>query len=274
MRNSLILSLTGLVTSLLVGLCLWFIEIKFGIQLFSLMVWFLIPVGALGAGAAAGSGYYFGSIYLNLRPAKSMGIGVLMVSSATFFFVYWLGYRTAQVNGKSLYELVSYYNYLDWVLQNQSVQYYLGRGAIGEPEQVGKFGYVKAISQIIGFAIGGVAVYASLSKKPFCKDCLKYLKLKREINRYTEFRVKFMDTTSEVIDKIDSGNIDEAIALHANSFNEKSKINMNYKASLTCNECPSCRLNLINYKVEQLSKNDWNLIRGRAFTAEGGKYRF
>jgi len=52
-------SLLGIITTIItVGACSW-IEINWNLLIYSFMFWFIIPVGAVGAGFVAASGYYF-----------------------------------------------------------------------------------------------------------------------------------------------------------------------------------------------------------------------
>ena len=56
-----LVALCGFVTCALTALILWRIEGHTGFALYTWMVWFVFPVGAIAAGFAGASGYYAGS---------------------------------------------------------------------------------------------------------------------------------------------------------------------------------------------------------------------
>lgn len=58
----------GLVTSLLTAIAVVVFANLTGFNIFTLSVWVVVPVGAGLVGAAAASGYYFGSLYFHKKP--------------------------------------------------------------------------------------------------------------------------------------------------------------------------------------------------------------
>ena len=51
------------------------------------MLFFIIPVGAVGAGMAAASGYYFGAQVLHLPISKRLTFNIVIASIGAFFLI-------------------------------------------------------------------------------------------------------------------------------------------------------------------------------------------
>jgi len=102
------MTLAGLATAFLTAAILAFVEIKFGLAAYSLMFWFVVPVGALLSGFVATFGYYLAVKYNNYRPTKLLLINMLMISLLTFFLIHYIKYSTLQIDGKPVSSYVSF----------------------------------------------------------------------------------------------------------------------------------------------------------------------
>lgn len=60
----------GLVTSLLTGVLLWWVAVKFGVAIHKFTYWFVLPVGAFFSGWAGASGYYLVYQVFQRRPGR------------------------------------------------------------------------------------------------------------------------------------------------------------------------------------------------------------
>ena len=78
----MLVSISGMLSTLIVAGILGFIEIEYGQALYSFMFFFIIPIGAGLAGFAAASGYYLGVKIFNSKPVGGVLINVLFDVSA------------------------------------------------------------------------------------------------------------------------------------------------------------------------------------------------
>src|SRR5947209_373057 len=87
----------GLVTSLLCAAICFGLQHYAGFSFFTLMVWFVIPVGAALTGFAASSGYYVGAKLFDARPNLIMATGMVAIAGLTQLLIYFGTYATFPV---------------------------------------------------------------------------------------------------------------------------------------------------------------------------------
>jgi hypothetical protein len=164
----------GTATSFVTAIILAAIEIRFDFSIYSFMYWFVIPAGAICSGIAAASGYYAGARYFNRKPTKLLLLNMVVISITTFFLIHYINYYFLIVDGRPGRELVDFAKYLDIVLSHTAVRFRVMRGPVSGPVELGSWGYLYAVLQMVGFAIGGVAIYWYLTGLPCCERCSKY----------------------------------------------------------------------------------------------------
>jgi len=149
------------------------------VNLFSLMLWGIIPAGAFLMGFLAASGYYFGAVKLDLKPTKKIAVGMLIVAALVQFSLYYWQYTMATTeDGQAISHFLSFPRYTAWALTNAKyglVVYGYRPGGADGGLQVGGFGYLIALLQFLALAVGGLGVYAILVDKPYCDSCKKFL---------------------------------------------------------------------------------------------------
>ena len=148
-----------------------------GFDLFSLMLWGFIPVGAFLTGLFAASGYYVGAVKFNVKPTGGVAIGMLVVAGLVQMTLYYFQYASATTeDGQAIMALVSFPRYVGWMLTHAEygliVYGYRPDGGL----EVGFFGYVIAVIQFVALVVGGFAIYAFLTEKTYCDECKKYAK--------------------------------------------------------------------------------------------------
>jgi hypothetical protein len=163
----------GLATSLLTAAIVLALEHWLNFSFFTLTFWIVVPVGAFLTGIAAASGYYIGAIIVNRRPTKALLLNMVIIAAGTFFLIYYVQYRTLEIDGKAVSDYVSFGRFLQVVLTK--AEYGLVRHSDAKFE-VGAFGYVIGAIQFAAFAFGGLAMYLGLAAKPFCERCGRYFK--------------------------------------------------------------------------------------------------
>ncbi|WP_157532820.1 hypothetical protein, partial [Hyphomonas polymorpha] len=164
----------GLATSLLTVLLVTAIGHFTGFDLYTLSFFFIIPVGALICGAAAASGYYFGSLYFHTRPNALLILQMIVIAGITQILIYYAQYATLMVEGFRARDLISFQEYVE--LSLTTAQYSMGRGLQHNMGEVGQAGYWLAAIQFVGFLLGGFAMFINLRNKLTCRPCNKYLR--------------------------------------------------------------------------------------------------
>src|SRR5690606_11597879 len=69
----------GLATSLGTVAVVWLGIALFGVDLSSLSVWIVVPVGAVAAGAVAASGYYIGAVRTETKPSLQLLVNMVLI---------------------------------------------------------------------------------------------------------------------------------------------------------------------------------------------------
>ena len=115
----------------------------------------VIPMGAIICGFVAAIGYWIGSRVFNHKPTKLLLLNIVLVSVGTFFSIYHLEYTHSSYQGQPLEEVMSFPDYL---------------------QELGKWGWAAAGLQVLGFCLGGWAVYGILAGTPFCANCSMYFR--------------------------------------------------------------------------------------------------
>lgn len=167
-------ALCGLMASVLVAVANVAVARMAGFNFFTLLVWGIVPAGAIFTGFAAASGYYFGSLYFHRRADVSLLVQMVLVAGFAQFLIYWLGYVTLVLDdGRRVADLVSFGRYLDFSLTNA---HYVSGRAQADTGVVGARGYWLAAFQFVGFLVGGLGVYVYLRSKPVCQACNRYMR--------------------------------------------------------------------------------------------------
>jgi hypothetical protein len=258
----------GLATSALTALILWWIEAKSGFALYTWMVWFVIPVGAILAGFAGASGYYAGSWWFGRRPTRLLLQNVVLASIATFLLINYFSYVTLQIDGKPASDYVSFWKYLDLAVRSTSMELrYRGAVKLGSTGELGSFGYVIAFLQVIGFAIGGFAVYAVLASKPYCDKCSRYVSGKGQQIRYTQDGDGLQATRARVVESIQNRAVNSAIEIHRGFGNSEIQKDDHLRSTCEVRFCKKCNQHWVKFAVEKRTGNDWKELHD--FTIAG-----
>jgi len=258
--EDLLVGLCGFVTSLLTALILWWVEAHFEFAFYTWTFWFVIPVGALLSGFGGASGYFAGSWFFGHRPTRLLLLNIIIASVATFFLIHYLSYITLQVQGKQVSDYISFSQYLDITIRSTSMGFYLRTAKVGSTGELGALGYGVALLQIIGFAVGGFAVYGHLLSKPYCERCSRYLSGKGKQIRYTGDAEGLQATTALVLGDIASDAIASAIEHHKAFGNPSHKKKDHLRSVFEVRHCKECRQHWVKFSIEKQSGNDWKEI--------------
>lgn len=249
-------ALAGLVTSILTAILVALFHAWTGFNFFTFSMWILIPVGAIGCGFVAASGYYLAAKFLHQRPTKALLVQLVAIAAFTQFLIYWLEYRTLVVEGVNVSDFVSFGRYLDISLTKTHMK--LGRAAHIDTGEVGSFGYLLAIIDFIGFIVGGVVTYFVLESHPSCQPCGKYLKTlvkKEDSFRDTDSFVAYYD--GEFAHPVDSSEF----ALHVGTEHSAGKAEagtVNLETRVW--GCPKCNSQAVGEKAQIFNGKEWKQL--------------
>jgi hypothetical protein len=149
-----------------------------GLNLFTVMGWGVIPVGAFVTGLVAASGYYFGAKGFHVKPSRAVAVGMLLVAALVQVSLYYVQYFTAVTEeGLAIRQFVSFPHYVGFMLSHARygfVAHGLGAGGAAGVT-MGAWGYFVAAIQFLALVAGGWIIYAVLADEPYCAGCAKYL---------------------------------------------------------------------------------------------------
>ncbi len=258
----------GLVTSLITALLVTVIERLTGFDLFTFSIWFVVPVGAIGTGIAAASGYYFGSLYFHTRPNLLLLVEMVVVAGLTQLLIYYIQYATLILDdGRRVSDFIPFRQYLDIALT--SAHYHAGRTLQIDTGEVGRFGYWLAAIQFVGFLVGGLCTFAFLLDQPICQQCKKYLRVLAKTDKIfgnANDLAQYHDALFEL--PVDSPQFAEMMR----EQHKMKGVKGTWKLNVKLYRCPECKSQMIGNEVSVSTGSDWKKIDklARKFTIPPG----
>ena len=258
--QDVLVGFAGLATSLVTALILWRMELALDFAFYSWMFWFVIPVGAILSGFAGASGYYAGARLFNHRPTRLLLLNIILASVATFLMIHFLSYVTLSIDGTAVRDRISFLQYLDLSIQSTSMEFRYRTTELGGTGQLGGLGYGVASLQVLGFALGGLAVYGYLTSVPYCDTCSRYFANKGKRIRFTSDAEALHASTAQVLTDIQQGAIASAVEGHGRHGNTKYQKGNHLKSVVEVRYCANCGKHWVKHVVEKLSGSDWKEI--------------
>jgi hypothetical protein len=267
--KKILVAIFGISTTLLTGITLGLIQVYTGHALYSFTFWFVIPVGAMLSGFGAASGYYFGAKLFHQKPSGGVLLNMVASSITAFLVVHYIPYYMLEVDGVRVNEVISFWQYIDIAIKHTSLSFIRIKASTGE---LGAFwGYAYACLKLIGFSIGGIAVFLWLSKYPYCDKCSRYLQKTGQQDRFTLGGDLFVNQIKEFYLLLDNLKFNEAIKIHSEQMGVNKGSGYQLKSMIITRRCPVCGKNHLDFIVSKLDSNDWKDIdetARRAFTEE------
>jgi hypothetical protein len=178
----------GFFSSLMVIIFDAWVRQRFGTDLMQFWVNLIIPIGALGLGMLASSGFVAGARISNFPAKTTLLVTMLASAAASFVMLHIIRYFTDTIGGIPMQNLIGLGSYLSDSLTHGSIK--LSHDSSAEAFDLGKGGFVLPLGEFAGF-IGGMAVgFFTLRKMPHCKKCRNYF------DTVTSRSLKFRDTES------------------------------------------------------------------------------
>jgi len=243
----------GLITSVMTAIAVLIVQKMVGLNLFTLMVWLIVPAGAIATGMAAASGYYFGSLYFHTRPSVLLLMQMVAIAGLTQWLIYYIGYLTLILDdGRRVSDYIDFGHYLDIILTK--AQYRVGRAQTKTPE-IGEAGYWIALLQFGGFLIGGLSTFVFLKDKPVCPTCQKYFRplasTTKQFSDQEDF-ITYYDGIYRI--PIDTPLFESAIRAKT----KKEKVTAGtISHTMALEGCPECKSQVIVENVQVFNGSDW-----------------
>lgn len=262
--QDLIVTAGGFIASTATAWVLYAMERWWDFSLYSLMVWFVVPAGALIAGMGAAAGYYAGARIADSRPTRLLLVNMVLVSASTFFAVHWLRYD-AVIGARGLEDRVSFWRFLDESLTHLSMTMRSHGAALGSTGELGVFGYGVAALQILGFAMGGFIVYGALAKLPFCERCARYLAARGQQKRFADTAESFDTMANALIARWRRDDLQGSLDLHRRWGLSKMSKTCRVMSTVERKQCPGCRVNWLRYRAQRFDGKNWKVLPGLDF---------
>jgi hypothetical protein len=143
---------------------------------FHVMSWYanyVVPIGALLVGLAAGSGYGIVSFLSGVKISHRLLWIVVALLIAAYFGAQYVEFRSlnlAYEDGRP----VGFWEFLD--VQARFFAWKQKDGMTGQP--LGAWGYVFKLLEVAGFVLGGLILPFVMRSLPYCDNCLVYMRSK------------------------------------------------------------------------------------------------
>ena len=216
---------------------IWFVHEKVNYPFFAQTVWFVIPIGALFCGLAAGAGFYLGIRLFNQRPSAVTYVAAGLGGLAGYLLIFGLSWWFTEFQGVKVRDVATFPQYLQVMVENQRVQF-----RHGAPIDLGKFGYARFAINLTGFALGVMAMVAIAGGKAYCAQCGRYLKNVGVQMRTSSDPEATALAIAPVIASVTAGRLQNALELHAAADDTDRKGFVTTK--ITVETCTGCGMHL------------------------------
>ena len=128
--------------------------------------------------------------------------------------------------------------------------------------RLGTWGYASAALQIIGFAIGGAAVFGYLLFLPYCEQCSRFLKKVGQRDRFTSAAEPFVARLKDFASLIAEQKFTDAIQFHAKKMGVGASFSSGHhlRTRIITRICSNCGINHLNFFGSKLDGDSWTDI--------------
>ena len=254
-----IITISGIVSTLLVVGANQVVATSTGIDILSYSIWLIVPAGAMLGGAAAASGYYAAARVTQTMPSKTLGWSMVAIGASAWLLSIWLGYFTLRLgDGTMVRDVVGFLKYFVFRTEHMSLTVSARPGLKGvDTGELGSWGYVREAAQLLGFLLGGFAIWATLGDVDRCDSCRKYCKSQVLLRRVSAD--DFDSTLSQAAVEF-PGLVEYANA----AIGKKQVLGFNLYAL----ECPSCHARWATPAIVVRSGRDAAVVKVRRYQAD------
>jgi len=162
----------GVVTTALTLSGAWLLSPN--VRVFSWYINYIIPVGAMLAGALAGSGYALGFWRCGVRVSGRLLWCVVLLQVVAWGLARYLDYLSLVKQVPDLGR-VGFWAYFDHATRQISMNE-VGRSRPGD--RLGVLGYGVRLAEVVGFVGASTLPAWILGQRPYCESCARYLRVK------------------------------------------------------------------------------------------------
>lgn len=183
---------------------------------------------------------------------------MIAASGAAFLLVHYIPYSQLEIKGIRVSEVLSFWEYLDISVRATSYEFVRGKASTGE---LGEWGYVVALIQLAGFAVGGWSVFLHLRDIPYCEKCSRYLSMTGEQVRFSGDGEAMAEGFKELVSLIVEDRYLEAVDYHAEKMGAPKWLPEHHlQTSVVIHRCVLCGLNHFRFVMSKKKRNDWSDI--------------
>jgi hypothetical protein len=252
----MIATYSGVASTVAVAALLVFVELRYDIAIYGYL-YGPFPVGALLAGLVAASGYYLGARLASYQPGKLFLANILAVSGGNFFLIYFFDYWFGEQDGQRVRTLISFPAYLLFELTHTT----LTSGTNDtDPTHLGAWGYLYGVGLILGFAAGGLIVWAIIRSMAYCTHCCLYMKKQGAQTRYLPSKADLTAVFNFFKQEAEAGHTRAAIAAHSQSGERTAMPSTGYSLTVRFDSCPQCGHQRMNTVARERTNNRWTAV--------------
>jgi hypothetical protein len=131
----------------------------------------IIPLGAIGVGALAGSGYGIASAWTGAKIGRGLLLTVCALLVAAYFVAKYIEFRDLVTQYPQI-AAWSFFDYYHFDTVNMTFTSTRSGSHAGDP--LGLWGYAFRLLEIGGFLLGGLIVPGIMKARPYCDACQRY----------------------------------------------------------------------------------------------------
>jgi hypothetical protein len=160
----------GLTTSVAAAYVLALVNLRLHLAVFAYMGFGIVPVGALGCGMVAASGYALAARLLRRIPGPWAQASMFISGLLAFALIYWFEYTLIEVDGRPLSSVMSFGTFVPAVIGATTVHF----GPF-DTSAIDDFGYPLAGLQALGFSFAGPSLFFRYLSTLHCERCGRFL---------------------------------------------------------------------------------------------------
>lgn len=190
------------------------------------------------------------------------------VAVGTFLLAYYLSFGNVfrcSSEDMEVTTLEDFPSYLDMVLTRASFSFSFSTAAdrsAPDATELGAWGYLYGLVQILAFSCGGIAVCKSLAGLPFCERCGLYRKRAKRTRRFTDDPDALrglIETVSPFLAARRIADVEAAVESFGRPGPEKGG-RLRVESSLWC--CKACESRMLRVSAARRSEEGWRDIDG------------
>ena len=219
-------------------------------DIYSFFIRFIIPLGAILGGFAAGFLLFVCSHFIGYRPAPRLVFALPLVAIAAHLFYLFLDYATTRYDGIALRQVISFSEYM----KLYAASWKMGRA--GANSTIAEGTILQGL-QVAGFAGAQMLLYSSNSSSDYCPQCDGLISKKLERVRYSTVIERAQEIADEVAQDIEEGRLQNAVRRFPDFGTAEESPKALLRAKQTVTTCPKCGHSTVVLRLAERSGELW-----------------